>query len=87
MSLAQASAAGPQFDIGNMAVGAKSDLMAGSSSVLGMETGGMRSGGKTNGGMAGGGREKGFRLQVDGERGRVMNGSGEIMTSFSRIAQ
>jgi len=57
--LAQAPAADAQFDTGNMAVGAKSDLMAGSSSVLGMETGGMRSGGKTDGGMVGGGREKG----------------------------
>jgi len=74
--------------MGNIAVGAKSDLVAGSSSVLGMETGGMRSGGKTDGGMAGGGREKAFKRKLDGERGRVMNGSEEIMTSFSgRIAQ
>jgi len=31
--------------------------------------------------------ERGFRLQVDGNRGCIMNGSGEIMTLFSRIAQ
>ena len=58
MLLAQASVAGPQFDTSDMVVSSKSDLMVGSSSFLGMETGGMRSGGKTNGGMASGGRER-----------------------------
>jgi hypothetical protein len=37
-----------------------------------MEIGGIRGGGKKNGGMFSGGREKGFKMEVKGGRGRVI---------------